>query len=842
VGPARTFPGTEAATDEVARPLEAARTPHPLDYRVPILLAALVAVVVWWGLGLPYSLTAWLLDDQQLKWTLICYAWEVPAAGLLGPVLVPQIWWRDVVRHWDRVFATPGRVDAAEADIVEGQILDYPIRVGWVLLVTSLVGYGVGAIQLWAFAQLPVEQLVHVALLGLVTGLVGALFAFLYLERLLARLLFSLGRTRATAPPAGRHVPLRRKVFASTLMLMVATVLLFGTVFWNQSARVLEQETAKRLLVLARDAAGRPDIPHEGTGEPAWRALVQGADLGATGRAYIVDGTGHVVAGTGPARRLSDEGFRPSVTQAVLAGANGYLVDRLGAARLVAFARAPDGANRVVLVVPRAEFDRELREGLRTSAAIFLATLLLAVGSSYLFSRRLGRPIELVTAMANRSARQPDPAWELTPVRTNDEVGELAVALNQMTSRLGEARDALARYNQELEDRVNAATRNVRTLYDTTRAITSTLVLDDVLQLIEERVRAALGLRDVVVMRRSPVAASVDAYATGVGHLSVPSPCELPALARAGGPPRVYALATVANELPPTVRAALGGPEVLALPLFVKDRIAGVVLGSLDPVRGAPDLEFAGTLAIQTAVALTNVGLFEAVQRHEIELRELSERQVEMREELLRTISRDLHDGLGQSLAAIKLDLSTIEQSETRDAERAALRERLHGVQAQVAEVIQEVRRMSQLLRPSMLDDLGLVPSLRMLVDGVSLRAGFPITLQTPDRDRRLAPAIEVLLYRVTQEALTNMVKHAQPHSGRVALELDTTHATLTISDDGVGFDAEALRREPRPSGVGLLGMRERVTYHHGAIEIRSRPGAGVRITLRIPIDQDPLG
>jgi len=125
-----------------------ARPTHPADYRVSLLLAALFAVAVWWGLGLPYSITVWLLDERQLRWTLICYAWEVPAAGLLGPVLVPQIWWRDVMRRWDRVFADPAHVDVVEAGILEGRLLDYPISVARVLLIASLVGYGVGAVQL----------------------------------------------------------------------------------------------------------------------------------------------------------------------------------------------------------------------------------------------------------------------------------------------------------------------------------------------------------------------------------------------------------------------------------------------------------------------------------------------------------------------------------------------------------------------------------------------------------------------------------------------------------------------------------------------------------------------
>src|SRR5262249_20372302 len=156
---------------------------------------------------------------------------------------------------------------------------------------------------------------------------------------------------------------------------------------------------------------------------------------------------------------------------------------------------------------------------------------------------------------------------------------------------------------------------------------------------------------------------------------------------------------------------------------------------------------------------------------------------------------RDLHDGLGQALAAIKVDLASIEQTDA-GVSTAALRERVREVHTQVTELIQEVRRMSQLLRPSMLDDLGLMPSLRMLVESVAARSGIAIELRTP-AECRLPPAIEVLLFRVTQEALTNMVKHARARRGWVELDLDRTRATLTIADDGVGFDVDRLRRTP---------------------------------------------
>src|SRR5437016_13503391 len=86
-------------------------------------------MATWWGFGLPYSLFSWLLDPPQLRWVLICYAWEVPVAGGLGPVLFPLLWFRAIERHWDHTFRDPGAVDPAEAAALEREILDFPVRV-----------------------------------------------------------------------------------------------------------------------------------------------------------------------------------------------------------------------------------------------------------------------------------------------------------------------------------------------------------------------------------------------------------------------------------------------------------------------------------------------------------------------------------------------------------------------------------------------------------------------------------------------------------------------------------------------------------------------------------------
>jgi len=811
---------------------------HPARFRFSILSAALVALAVWWGLGLPYSMFAWLLDERQRTWTLICYAWEVPVAGLLGPVIFPLWWWRRIERAWDRVFADRERIDRAQARAVEALILDYPIRVGWVLLITSLVGYAVGALQLAVFSQMPATQLVHVGLLGIVTGLVGGLFAFLYLEGLVAPLLGELGTALPTEPPAGRRVPIRNKVFAASLAMMICIVLLFGTVFWNGGARVLEQEAGKRLLVQARHLAARLEEPGGLVDSLGWRVLTADVDLGDTGDAYVADARGRILAGSRPSATLDPAAFRPRLLERMLAGPAGHAVDRTWMPRIVAFAPFGAAGRRVVMVVPSHEFAQELHSRLRTAAVIFLATLGLALSGAYLFSRRLSHPIEIVTAVANRMARSTETPWELARVRTNDETGELAVALNDMTTRLAAATDELTRHSVELADRVREATRNITTLYDTSRAVSSTLELEDVLGMIEERILAALGLRGLVLLRYSPHHGGTDGYVTGLGRFEHLPGTDLSALCAHEQLPIIRPRSEIEAELPAEARGALRGRQVLCLPLIFKDLLIGVIVSSLEPDAPPPDFDLAAALASHVAVALANVSLFETVRRHEVELLELTERQVQLREQTLRDISRELHDGLGQLLTVIKIDLGLIERATTVGAPAAEVAGQVRAVEERVTEVINAVRELSQLLRPSMLDHLGLVPSIRTLVEGVAGRAGIEIELDLPSTDRRLPPAVEVLLYRVTQEALTNMMKHAQARHGVIALAVDRAWATLTITDDGRGFDVERLRTAPMQAGVGLVGMRERVAYHGGAIEIWSRPGEGVRIRLRIPLEE----
>lgn len=817
--------------------------PHPRQFRRAILAVALVASATWWGLGMPYSFFAWLLDDEQARWVLFCYAWEVPFVACFVALVPPWRWLSKVERDWDRVLGAGGRGDPDAVAGLERTVLDYPIRVAGVLLVGSLTGYLAGAIQLRVFAALPWGECVKIMALGLVTGLTGALFVFLYLESRLEPLLRRLGALRPQAPRAGRAIPLSQKVFAGGLVLVVTTTLLLGTIAYSRAERTLEEEVGRRVLSETRVIAaelGQMGTKHV-TDASWWRDAAARMQLGEHGAAFLVRRDGAVDAGSQEIGRLDVLAVRPKLLHEIEAGGDAYAVDRVGTPRIVAWATIGDGDLRVVSVVQRSDFEEELGRLLTHGGAVLVLGLALALLQGFLLSRRLTRPVEVLTRLASAIARRPAGPWEVLPIRTNDEVGELAVAFNRMTARLEEARGELEQHSAELERRVAQATRDIATLYDLARTTSSTLEIAAVLPLVAEKVRVTLGLQRLVVLWYPPELDDVvDAYSIVSGipgtGLALDAPLDLAQLCPPGRKPAVLQAPPAAT--PSVVTAQLGGGSTVVLPLLYKDQLLGVVLAAIERPLAARDLDLAEAIASQAAAALANASLFESARRHEVELRKLSQMRVQVQEETLRRLSRDLHDGVGQILTAIKLDLALLERSDVGDA--AALRARLRGVREQVIELVQEVRTMSQLLRPSMLDDFGLVPTLQFLTERFASRTDLEVELRTPPSETRLPPALEVLLYRVTQEALTNVANHAKAHHVLVQLDVGPREVSLVVADDGIGFDASRFRRAPQLGGLGLLGMRERVAHYRGRIDIRSRSGEGVRITLTIPLDAVP--
>jgi signal transduction histidine kinase len=207
------------------------------------------------------------------------------------------------------------------------------------------------------------------------------------------------------------------------------------------------------------------------------------------------------------------------------------------------------------------------------------------------------------------------------------------------------------------------------------------------------------------------------------------------------------------------------------------------------------------------------------------ELGRVSWHMLENQEAAARRFSHELHDELGQSLTAVKANLSAIEAS------LPSARHRLTDCVRLVDEAIGNVRQMSQLLRPTILDDFGLEAGLRWLAEGFTMRTGIEVKVDSTFPDR-LPDETETHLFRIAQEALTNIARHSGAQHATVTLQPVGEEIFLAIHDDGRGLDAAPSNGH----GLGLTGMRARARSAGGDAEVRSRPGEGVLIEVRVPI------
>jgi signal transduction histidine kinase len=213
------------------------------------------------------------------------------------------------------------------------------------------------------------------------------------------------------------------------------------------------------------------------------------------------------------------------------------------------------------------------------------------------------------------------------------------------------------------------------------------------------------------------------------------------------------------------------------------------------------------------------------------DLQRLSARLVHAREEEQRRIARELHDEVGQALSAVKVQLAVAER---RIERMGAARALLADAQTSADGALHSVRDLSHLLHPSALDDLGLVAALESLVADFRRRHQVAIDFIHQGQDRRLHAETERAIYRIVQEGLTNVARHSQATSGAVRLAIDPSSVTVTIEDNGVGFDVADVERPGKRRGLGLLSIRERVTGLRGAVRIESTP-RGSRIDIELP-------
>jgi two-component system NarL family sensor kinase len=197
-------------------------------------------------------------------------------------------------------------------------------------------------------------------------------------------------------------------------------------------------------------------------------------------------------------------------------------------------------------------------------------------------------------------------------------------------------------------------------------------------------------------------------------------------------------------------------------------------------------------------------------------------------------ISRELHDGVGQSLTALKMQLELLESGAGGED---AIRPRLAGLTGIADSALQDVRQLSRLLRPQMLDELGLVPTLQWLARTLHEGTGLAVELSVEDMEERVDADLETIVYRLVQEALTNVAKHARASSAQVRLRRERRRLLLSVRDQGSGFDAARALLAGEDRGGGLRGMRDRVFLFGGRFVVRSAPGTGTTVEVELPMD-----
>jgi two-component system sensor histidine kinase UhpB len=216
-------------------------------------------------------------------------------------------------------------------------------------------------------------------------------------------------------------------------------------------------------------------------------------------------------------------------------------------------------------------------------------------------------------------------------------------------------------------------------------------------------------------------------------------------------------------------------------------------------------------------------------------MRALTEHALNAQEEERRRIARQLHDEAAQSLSTLIINLERIEQNTPPD--QPELRTRLIAARELAIATLKDLRQTAYDLRPTMLDDLGLVPAIRWYARSRLEEVGVQVRFGPLDDAARLPPQLETTLYRIAQEAITNVVRHADATLVTIALKRENSHICLQIEDDGCGFDAGVpVQRNEPVMHMGLLGIRERAQLVGGRVEVTSQIAQGTRLAISLPL------
>lgn len=465
-----------------------------------------------------------------------------------------------------------------------------------------------------------------------------------------------------------------------------------------------------------------------------------------------------------------------------------------------------------------------MRAGRRSVQFVTVLAAASSILIAYLLTYILTRPLLELRKMAQRVA-----AGDLTarvPIRSRDEVGDLAGAVNTMTDHLVATQAELASSNHQLTaiNRIILAANRPAEIHDVLFAVL-TIVVD------------VLSLKTGWIYLRDP---DRDYFhlATWCG---VPVALQSALLHAPDAPQCNCQKRFMEGELAPgfnsctclRLNGAVAAAEHISVPLAALDQRFGVMNLLVEPAHPVTeeDKVLLRAIGAQLAEIVANAWLRIKLDEKELARQLLLEYLVNAQEEERSRLARELHDGAGQMLTSLLVRIKALEKKGDPEAIRAGLSAMLDVA----AQTLEQVRDLSYRLRPASLEEFGLAVTIETLVHDMTQESGLRGACNTTIDDRVLPPELQVTLYRIAQEALTNVVRHARAAHVNVALAASDGGVHLCIEDDGCGFSPYQLAQSGRRH-MGLISMQERAEIVGGTLSVTSAPSQGTRVEVFAPL------
>ena len=473
--------------------------------------------------------------------------------------------------------------------------------------------------------------------------------------------------------------------------------------------------------------------------------------------------------------------------------------------------------------------------GMRGVVIITIMAALIGLGIAWFLTWLLTRPILDMTSVAKRI--KTGDLVVRAPVWANDEIGELGRAFNDMIVGLDTSRQELETFNESLQHR----NHELETLYQLSDMANQSYTLQQVsehgLELMLENSSASAGLILLLNEGQASVAAQAQLTKPQQEKMLICLPRFIAEHSQLLLRENVVAITNTQdpNYLPHDLIQTcqqLNLQTIVLAPISVKQKMLGtLIMLYTEATELTPQQQqLISGICNQLGTALQNSQLWEELRYKEQLRAQLLNKVVSAQEEERRRISRELHDETGQALTSLLIQFKITENCDDLED----IKTHIEDMRLRTAQTLQEIRRLAADLRPAALDDLGLISALEGYIYEFSRKTNTVVDFQPQQVGQiRLPHEVEILLYRVIQESLTNTARHANATRIEVALTYENGRIGVVVSDNGQGFDpAKVLNAENR--SLGILGMRERVELLGGQFKLTSVPGKGTKIHVEL--------